>query len=177
MRKFLIMTIAALAFTGGVQKVFGDDSQYLYWMLTANEEDPVEFLYAMLAVEGEGVDKYYLTLGDTSEEIVFGKGVLDDLPNLQPATSTEEVYSRIVMPDGDTTGLELFVELYGLDGTLVGLSETAKLTELWSATYDDMSTTGIRMPYRFTGSAPEPSGGILVLLGLCALALKRRTER
>lgn len=133
---------------------------YLYWML---EDSPVEFTYAKLLAEDEnGTTIGYLTMGNTSRDAVASAD----------STSVNPIYSKL--PLGyDLSQLRFLVELYSSEKQVVGVSSYASYLGLQKFIYGDMATTGI-IPYRFTAMIPEPSGGLLVILGVGLMVLRRR---
>ena len=152
MKKFFAIA-AVLMMACGIRA-----ESYLYWML---EDSPVQFAYAKLLAEGaDGKTIGYLTMGNTSLDAVASVDL----------TSVNPIYS--MLPSGsDLTQLSFIVELYGTDQTVVGMS--ASYSALQEFIYSDMSTTGIT-PYHFTAAIPEPSGGLLVLIGFGLMALRRK---
>ena len=129
------------------------------------EDSPVQFAYAKLLAEGaDGETIGYLTMGNTSRDAVAS--VSPSFISLNP------IYS--MLPSGyDLTQLRFIVELYGTDQTVVGTSSYASYSALQEFIYSDMSTTGIT-PHHFTAAIPEPSGGLLVLIGFGLMALRRK---
>lgn len=150
-----------------------DGDKYLYWMLDADPNDPVQFTYAKVAVEGDNIDKFFLTVGDTGEENVID---WDALGSQGYSTSLADLYSKL--PADNLDQLSFYIELYGFDDRVVGTSQGATYTDLVKAKaiYGDMDYSGVEAPYHFVASSrtPEPTGGLLVLLGVGALALRRK---
>lgn len=156
----------------------GDEGLYFYWMIdqTKEEASPESFYYAMISVTGDDVpDDTYLGTGGYTLVFPSGESII---PDTQLGTTTEAVYSSLAgLAEYDLSALSFAVELYSEDDKLIGTSEGVRYADLLNGgyIYRDMWTT-TEMPYVFTVSVPEPSGGLLVLLGLGALALRRKKE-
>lgn len=172
MRKiFAVMVVFSLICCAKAAGLDGD--KYLYWMLDADPNDPVQFTYAKVAVEGDNIDKFFLTVGDTGEEVVFD---YDALLSQGYSTSLADLYSKL--PADNLDQLSFYIELYGFDDRVVGTSQGATYSELFEAKaiYEEMGTGGVEGLYHFVASSrtPEPTSGLLVLLGMGALALRRK---
>lgn len=104
-------------------------------------------------------------------------------------TDGENLYGAIEYPDGVGSGFlanlgsgegfngieDLFVVAYDELGAQVGISQKVSLSDLSDYLYSDMGT-GLadgQSPFVFT-VVPEPTSGLLLLLGLAGLALKRK---
>ena len=146
----------------------------MYWMIDQRVEDasPKSFTYAMIALSGDGIEEgTYLS--------VDGKTVVIPSDFEQKTFSgsfTEPIYTSLgTLASHNPQTLYFAVELYAGDPTAkVGYSEAVSYAELLAGghIYGDMWTTGIT-PYVFT-VVPEPTGGVLVLLGLGLLGLRRK---
>lgn len=141
-------------------------AEMLYWMI--GSENTIEFNYAV-AYATDGVNKF-----EVNNEM-YGNQDLSPTTTIGP-TLTE-------FGDGFTwSNYSYYVELLTWDGSKessVGVSE-------W-ATYDSLVSKGAIIPsgmgipstaqlWAPTVNVPEPSGSLLILLGLAALALKRRSR-
>lgn len=136
---------------------------YLYWML---EDTGIEFAYATItARDADGNVLAYLADAATGSTIYWDDAT-DPHTKLLVAS-----YSELPL---SPTEMRIFVEVYNAVGSGVGISSGVAIDSLTDFIYTDMSTTGIRAPYRFMAFIPEPSGGILFLLGFGALALRRK---
>lgn len=144
----------------------------MYWMIDQRGHEPEAFTYAMIAVSGDGIDEgTYLS--------VDGKTVVipSDFDQVKFSGSfTEPIYTALgTLAKHDPQTLYFAVELYAGNPTAkIGYSEAVSYAELLADghIYGDMWTTGIT-PYVFT-AIPEPTGGVLVLLGLGLLGLRRK---
>ena len=172
MRK-LIVIFAAILLASCANAAGGGDS-YLYWMIDAEQPSPVEFYLAMIYTEGADGNKEYLTVGSGEEEADF-IGFEDADGNPIAVTEAHEgFYTKL--PD-DPESFSYFIELYDLDGNSLAWSRLVSYSEIMNNIYHDMSISGIENAYHFSASTrvvPEPTGGLLVLLGVGALALRRK---
>ena len=167
--------IAALTLAWGVRAADYNpvtDGGYVYWALDPVDES-LQFAYVMMAMyDGTDVGKVYLTVRDTDQTIIFDAVTIPKTQELAP------VYSKLPTLPTDPEALRFMVELYSESGDVIGISQAATFYYLWGDDerylYHDMSVSGTLSPFRFTASSPEPTSGILVLVGLGAMALKRR---
>ena len=174
MKKFFAI-IAALTLAWGVMAADYDpvtDGGYIYWALDPVDES-LQFAYVMMAMDDGTEDgKVYLTVRDTDQAIIFDAATIPETREIAP------VYSKLPTLPTDPAALSFMVELYNESGDVIGISQAATFADLWGDDgkylYHDMSISGTLTPFRFTASSPEPTGGLLVLVGLGALALKRR---
>lgn len=134
---------------------------YLYWQVNqAAAKSPVGFSYAILnAVDADG--------GRTALDGVLAQ---DGNPIASDAINT---LLDLAYEDGYTFEFQLFDN----NDVLVAASEyTYEWADLKPYLYEEMVTAGAK-PLEvvdFAGPVPEPSGGLLVALGLAAIALRRR---
>lgn len=166
MKKIIIMS-AVTALALGAQAA----SSYLYWML--DEPTEMEFAYARVLGVSECGETSYLTIaepGGGENGMVFNQNV----PELGYALGGQ-YYSLI--PEG-TGWKNFYVELYSWENAVVGVSQSAAYADLVKKfVYSDMSTSGTRNPYLFTAAVPEPSGGLLFVLGIGLVALRRKKSK
>lgn len=164
MNKFLILTSVMLM-------AFASQASYLYWQVSGSDisdithsSDPTMHVnYATLwAVNGtDKVDVGWSNISLSSGEMM-----------------------HIQASDLDTNfgdGYSYYVELSNYNG--VNWDNRTVLAEGTKTSYSDLVTAGfiqtqlISIPTAWTGgtySVPEPTSGMMILLGLAALALKRR---
>lgn len=169
--------IAALTLAWGVRAADYDpvkDGGYVYWALDPVDES-LQFAYVMMAMDdGTDAGKVYLTVRDTDQTIIFDAATIPETQELAP------VYSKLPTLPTDPSALSFLVELYSESGDVIGVSQAATFADLWGDDerylYHDMSVSGTLYPFRFTASSPEPTSGLLVLVGLGAMALRRKRE-
>ena len=156
------------------------ETSYLYWMVDVSENENYAFSYATIkGINSDGTTSSFLSL--------YGSGQSDSSGNKLAATGWPTV-------NGTTTSA-LFA---GVDGYGVG---SKFLVELWASTgVDDADPTRVAWgtlaystvsgsiytamgqtdtAYTVTASqvVPEPTSGLLALLGLAALALRRKQTK
>ena len=156
MKKLIIV----LLLTVGVV-AHAEYSSYFYWQV---DDSAADFSYAQLRLSG---GSQYFTIGDTAYTKVgaaegdLGRTTLAVAANLGAYASSE--YSFLV-------------EVFGEDDGLLGWSDTFAYDDIsGSFVYSDMGSTLSGTAYGVTiSSVPEPTSGVLLLLGLAALGLRRK---
>jgi len=178
-----IMVLAAVASMGIIAQ-----ADVLYWQV--NNSDPVVaasgYAQAFLrATGGQGGDwivtQNYASDGSTSLGMAVDKTTFDgggyaigDLSSIM-STSTGSAFN------GDITALSFYLELYDAQGTLKGSSAPVTFADLGSAVSSGFNAnfSGVNSALGTsanggTYSVPEPTSGLLMLIGLGALALRRK---
>lgn len=151
-------------------------AEMLYWMIgdaSNGGSNSIEFNYAVVYATKDG-EKIALPNNGGGGEIYGNEA-------LSPITTTNPQMTEF--GDGfDWSSYSYYVELLAWDGvneSTVGVSE-------W-ATYDSLVSHGAIIPsgmgipatahiWMPTTSVPEPSGMLLMLIGLATLALQRRNK-
>ena len=136
-------------------------SSYFYWQV---DDGVADFSYAQLRLSG---GSQYFTIGDTAYTKVgaaegdLGRTTLAVAANLGSYASSE--YSFLV-------------EVFGEDDGLLAFSDTFSYDDIaGSFVYSDMGSTLSGTAYGVSVSnVPEPTSGVLLLLGLAALGLRRK---
>ncbi len=138
---------------------------YLYWEVDSSDAG---FSYARLRLSGGDVyfpvgDTPYTKVGaDTEGEATLGRTTSPVSANLGLYASSEYSY---------------FVEVFDENGNLLGFSDAFSFDAVSAGgyVYTDMATAATGEAYGVTvSSLPEPAGGLLLLLGMAGLALRRR---
>lgn len=161
-KKVHTFAFLALLLSGGLR---AEDSA-LYWMIDDNNK--IEFSYAVVhAIDESGAvssfTKDWRYDEDTGE---FSSGMtMESLTDLGSQNwSSYSFYIELVQWDGQT-------------GKTVGISQTSSYADL--VTNHHIGATGMEIPdlvvfWAPTVSVPEPTSGLLALLGGALLLLRRR---
>ena len=139
-------------------------SSYFYWQV---DDSVADFSYAQLRLSG---GSQYFTIGDTAYTKVgaaegdLGHTTLAVAANLGSYASSE--YSFLV-------------EVFGEDDGLLAFSDTFSYDDIaGSFVYSDMGSTLSGTAYGVSVSnVPEPTSGLLLLMGLSLLGLRRKVGR
>lgn len=167
---FAVLTIgfgsfAATSFTG---------EGYFRWTIDPVDES-LKFAYAMLA----GVDFYgevtHLTVSDPVTGDV-GDGVYNEATFPETTDLGASYFSLVDVDPGKPKGY--YIELYDINGNIIGVSDVVSESDIVDGGYiaKDMATTGILSAYHFRAHVPEPTGGMLLMLGFGLLSLRRRLD-
>ena len=172
MKKQVILA-AVLCMAATVARAAATDA-YLYWSLDVSGKSDYAFSYATIREKGSST---YLSYYGTDS--ANAKGF-----RLYGAADSDNYTAGPVFTgvgDVDFNGSTLFVELWNADGT-AGVSDATRVawgeltySQIANSIFDGMSTAGAT-PYvvSATDLIPEPTSGLLVLLGLAALTLRRK---
>jgi len=142
----------------------------LYWQvsdavgneLSGKQNTPIEFAYATVKADGTLLNVYNEKAGDTGSSRAYA--MADD------NTSTDAAYAGTF----DDSVTSFLVELWDNGGTRVGwqtYSASAVANSIWKS--DTPAASG-GTPLTVTGVVPEPTSGLLLLLGMAGLALRRK---
>ena len=180
--KMKILALAAVASMG-----FAASADVLYWQVNNSDSYVTEKAYDqafLRATGGEGGDwvvtQNYASDGETSLGMAVAKSTFDnggyalgDLSSIM-STSTGAAFN------GDISALSFYLELYDSAGNWLGQSNPIPYGSLGNAV-----STGINAEFSGVNNAlgsatgasygvPEPTSGLLMLVGFGALALRRR---
>lgn len=152
-------------------------ADYLLWQVNQTEaKEPVSFAFARLTVKGNGVEVgTYLPQAGTN-----GKTDVVHATFPEPENGLATLASYADLGEYANSAYSFAVELYAFEGntaSLVGVSDYVRYDEMKEKfhVYSDMSLSGINpFVYGTFQSVPEPTGGLLLLMGLGALALRRK---
>ena len=168
------MILAALLCAAATAVRAADTDAYLYWMVNVSDNKDYAFSYATIKVAGSDTYLSMYTEGSTvaSGTRLYGAA---DSGNL----TTETGFTGVGGYSGSTFLVELWASGTGADGsdTRVAWGSLA-YAALSGYVYTEMGQGGAS-PYTVTASqvVPEPTSGLLALLGLAALALRRKQTK
>ena len=167
--KLVAMTVLALVATSGV----AEDS-YLYWMVeNAHYQDdtPVSFDYATISgIEGDSSTYLSLYRGETDYGYFAGSSGSDPYSFSAP-------YSAKI-PDGqnyESFMIELWTGLPNDAHSQVGVASYSRST--LEAYMLHQATQPFGSYLLVSAVTPEPTSGLMLLLGLAALGLRRKASR
>lgn len=181
-----LTVLAALAFAAATAATAADTDSYLYWMveLDANVESSyssyVQFNYATIkAKNADGTTSDYLSLyGTDSSESLGTRLYASSTSGDDKMTTGGGTFAGVGDYGADSSFLvELWMDTGSADdasATRVAYASFA-YSEALSHIYDGMSQSGAS-PYVVSQvqAVPEPTGGLLTLLGVAVLALRRK---
>lgn len=168
MKTMMKKTVAALAIALAAHAVQADDS-YLYWMLGDTMRmvwsgDVVDnYNYAMVSLDGNYLSMYEGS-SPVSQEI--DRGVAELGPTYWGVIDTANV----------TDNSSFVFELYLDDGSSSTLSYSVAKTYAELLPYIGNSQTPTTGGAYTLSVVPEPTSGLLMLLGFAGLALRRRKQ-
>lgn len=174
MRKLFTMIAIGLLVLGSRA---ADLDSFLYWMLDP-VEDSLAYTYAMICFESPEGERSYLTIqpGDGEEVAPVYQS------EHKGTTMAYPVYAQIKVSDlldmsKDPDNFGFIVELLNEDWNTIGESDWVSYSDIAQsgAIYEDMGTHTKYYAFQAVHAVvPEPTGGLLVLLGVGALALRRK---
>lgn len=169
MKKLVLMVAMMIAGSAAMA-----DYAYLYWEVGRGEEWPFlkTFDYAQIRVTDQGGN----VLGNVSAlgnyDSTGGGPITEIYSELPGSNTTLPIFAKIDGYDNDLYGF--VVQAYLEDGTLAWTSQVGYYDQLeghvWQGDVTAMS--GDISPW--VATVPEPTSGLLFLLGLASLALRRR---
>ena len=163
-----LKAFAAIAVAASALSASADVDSYLYWMVgdtvkwdttyftSADPEATVDYDYAKVSADGGAT---YLNLYDTSGSL--GMAELDKGEVGMAGFSSSPAFSSFL------------IELYNESDQKVGWTTLPYSREL-AYIYSNPTEAGSPSVFTVTSVIPEPTGGLLLLLGLSGLALRRR---
>ena len=158
------------------------NADYIYWMVDtpanvkdfSNNTSPVEWSNAILTIQDSNV-----TVSGLSSDATSGSGYLDSLTYTQAQGFNDiDAYTYATI-GGDYSGKYFLIELFANDGSWVA-SHSGSASSL--AQYIFSSNSMAPLPaagfgHGATFAVPEPTSGLLFLIGGMLLGLKRRRQQ
>ena len=170
MKKSLLLA-AILGATGA----FAADS-YLYWMIDTTSANKFDYSYARIK---DANSNTYLTIYDGSFEEAYtdgnyGDGVLKDYVAMAD-NANSGFYASLA---GITPSSASFiVELYNDSGKFLAQNFSASAGEIAGYIYSGGISVPPSVPWTASSfDIPEPSSGLLMLVGFAMLGLRRRRQ-
>lgn len=162
MKKLFMTAVAAFALTTFAEN---DDYQVLYWQVTG---DSLESF-----VDSAAIAQLCATIGEGGE-VAFSE--------YREINTTEAPIWRTSDWGMDVAGASFYVELLNESGDSLAQSASFTYSALLDGGFFDVNHPGSIAPVNHTGAAvfsgytavPEPTSGLLMLLGVAGLALRRR---
>lgn len=158
MKKAILMSLALF----GAMVVSADS--YLYWMVDNSGDALSNYDFAYAVLKGT-------TAGGVDEIEVYGQDGATGVDSQSGGRTTLATWSANISDYGS-----FFVELYNDSGTLLGTSSSI-IDRTMLADYIKTGVTSMTASsaYAFnTFSVPEPTSGLMMLLGIGLLGLKRK---
>lgn len=175
MKKILLSAATGLVVLANWAGV-STESQYLYW--GAESKTVGEFAYVQLKYSLNGVD--YTSFDDG----LNAASAYDPDAGITGGRSTEPTWTTLLSGQ-DWASAFFMADAYGNGGNYLGSSDVLAYTAIEGNLYDVFlpPTDGSAfnpVPAQFLlnipGPIPEPTSGLLLLLGVAGLALRRKTR-
>ena len=163
--KSIVGIIAGVAVAFASATTFASEDRYIYWMIDQDESSGIAFKYATISIDGgTSFLNAYSGATELGPKVGFGPG--------NTGYDIGPVYSGTF--DGSDVGMTFLVELYNDSNGKVG-RQVLDYNEVASSIFGGLNISGAKAAVfsNFT-PVPEPTGGMLVLLGIAGLALRRK---
>ena len=161
-----LKAFAAIAVAASALSASADVDSYLYWMVEntvtydtkyVSGGGSVTYDYAMIKISGEDS---YLTLYNTGGSL--DTDMLDSGTTAAAGFSSSPAFSSFL------------IELYNESDQKVGWTTLPYSTAMANYVYRDPTAAGSTGVFTVSQVIPEPTSGLLLLLGMAGLALRRR---
>ena len=157
--KKLILLAALL----GTVAAFAEDS-YLYWMV--GDGAPSNYAYARVRDTTTTREDPYLTIYDEYMNEVGGSVAIEKIADA--SSNGEAFYASLA--GIDTASSTWIIELYNEQNTKIDESSPQYYTSI----YTPPTSVALQPQFGQSYATPEPSSGMLVLVGCAMLGLRRR---
>ena len=170
MKKLFTISFMSLV-TGLLSLSLHADYQYLYWMVDeTHDTDQYQFTYATVKAD----DSSYLYLYDQDGKTGSFKFYASDVvAGADTGLFTSAGYAGL--GEGSYVGSTFLFELWNQDNEKVGwksVSYSALAGNVFANTQSGSGST----PFVVSNVIPEPTSGMLLLIGIAGLALRRRKQ-
>ena len=166
MKKTMLMIIAALS-----SAALHADYQYLYWMVDETKDtDQYQFTYATVKAGDSSYLYLYDQSGNTGDYKFYASDVIT---GADTGLSTSAAYAGL--GEGNYTGSTFLFELWNQYDEKVGWKSVGYSALSGNIFANTQSGSG-SSPYVVSNVIPEPTSGMLLLIGIAGLALRRRKQ-
>ena len=166
-----------LLLAAGALSAFGEDApSYLYWMLTDDlSSNPYSAEFSFARIKVDNTQEYVGLAGD---DLAWQEAVgVEPAPEKEVGTTTKAYWANLgSFTSGYSYVLELYLDDGSDDGCLVGKSGPIAYADLAGFLSSDADDPTKRPAAAFEAwqVVPEPTSGLLVMLGVAGLALRRK---
>ncbi len=162
--KLAMATALALA----ANALFAAADSYIYWMVDSTEASSYTYTYATIKVDGQ---TSYLHMYDPGTDTLLTG---DDAAGTKLAKGDSGYFG--VFDASAMTGSSFLIELWNGGEGPIAEATLAYATALAGGSIYTPGTTGGATASAITGftAVPEPTSGLLMLLGMAGLALRRK---
>ena len=165
MKRIMILALALV----GMSALADNGYQYLYWYVDESMNyNSFPFAYATLVEGNSGATIDYRVANSYAES-----GELGLVAGYEPGSPATDIGAYI-----DSLSY-FYVELFDANNLGLAISTSLTYSQLYSAGYLGTSGTGTQAEHPWVVSAfsiPEPTSGMLFLLGIAALSLRRKSK-
>lgn len=157
-----VLLVAVIALASAVRA-----ESYLYWMVDSSSASAYDWDYAAIKVVNDGNRVGYLTMD--KEKKFYADG----------ANGIGGAWASLGSYESNT--YSFIVELYSDENGWQAQTSSAIAYQALSDggyLYNSMPSGGNKLVFgNFTSSAPEPTSGVLMLIGVSVLALRRKSVK
>lgn len=183
--KKLMVALAAVAMAAGVQAASWSWGSSSYAAVTPGGSDPlggasIYLFFGYASSSDANTAKGELLSSLRAGNAISGytqSGTLDADGKLATAEFTGpegKLYAFAVILADDAAGNSYMLQTANKNATAMDVGEAMLTFDISSTTLKGFDVTGTGAGWYMTAAAPEPTSGLLLLLGMAGLALKRK---